>query len=205
MAKKSNFNFNDLSTWPMVFSLVLGLAFAGLLVFLIKSLLVDNVTQQVESKNSAIVKEENEYKKNKKLLAILPLLKKEVAELEKVRDEAKKYLPEKEAMPALIENVYLAARNNGIIFKTFTPGKDEDRPYYTIKPISLSAEVGYISMSSFIEEVTTLKRIMNVESVTFEAADIKAADSKNANQPLTMTAQLRTYIFKDNLSLDKGK
>lgn len=76
MAKKSNFNFNDLSTWPMVFSMVLGLAFAGLLVFLIKSLLVDKVTQQVESKNSAIVKEENEYKKNKKLLAILPLLKK---------------------------------------------------------------------------------------------------------------------------------
>lgn len=198
MAKqKSRIDPNDLSTWPLPVAAVIGVVIIALLVMLIKSFLVDNVTTEVEGVDKKISEQEKTYKKNIEIVALLPHVRKEVAELEIVRDEAKKYLPTQVSMPSLIDSVYIAARNNGIVFDTFTPEGDKKEEFYTIKPISLSAETGYNSMSSFVEEVTTLKRIMNVQSVSFTSINKRDEYEKNANAPLKMTAQLRTYIFND--------
>ncbi len=209
MAKKNKgrVDLNDISTWTLPVIVVFVVAIVGLFIFAAKKLFVDDVVAQKDSVNAQIVKEERQYAKNQEIIALLPHIRKEVAELEVVRDEAKKYLPTEVSMPALIDNVYLAARDNGIVFSKFTPEKDIDKDYYTIKPISLSAEVGYLSMSSFIEQVTTLKRIMNVQSVSFkrDTRRVKGNEklSEASDEPLKMTAQLRTYIFKE--TLEDGK
>lgn len=199
MAKKSSVSLNDVSTWTMPVVLLFGAVIVVLLFFLIQRLLVSGVTSQVKSKNSQIIKQEQEYARNQKIVALLPLIRKEVAELEIVRDEAKQYLPTEVSMPSLIDNVYRAARDNGIVFNRFTPEADLETEYYTIKPISLSANAGYLSMSSFIEQVTTLKRIMNVQSVSFDVGnrDKKEQVSDLSDKPLEMTATLQTYIFKE--------
>lgn len=203
MAKqKSRIDPNDLSTWPLLVTAVIGVAIVALLVVLIKSFLVEKVTAEVEGVDKKISEQEKNYEKNIKIVALLPHVRKEVAELEIVRDEAKKYLPTKVSMPSLIDSIYIAARNNGIVFNV-TPEGDVKKEFYTIKPISLSAETGYNSMSSFVEEVTTLKRIMNVQSVSFTS--INKDYKKDANTPLKMTAQLRTYIFNDPAGSEKKK
>lgn len=199
MAKKSNFDFKDLSTWTIPIVLIAAIVLVVLVGYFIKKVLVDDVTQTIISKDNQIVKEEQTYLKNQEIIALLPHIRKEVSELEIVRDQAKKFLPTEVSMPALIDNVYLAARDNGIVFSKFTPEKDIDTEFYTIKPIGLSAEVGYESMAAFIEQVTTLKRIMNIQSVSFESSvQANEQDEGVANEPLEMTAQLRTYIFKED-------
>lgn len=205
MARKSNFNVNDLSTWSIPVLLFSCLVVIGLLAFSIKHFFVNDITDNISSTDLQVSKQEQEYLKNQKIIALLPHIRKEVAQLEKVRDEAKKFLPTQVSMPSLIDNVYLSARNNGIVFNKFTPEKDIEKEFYTIKPISLKAEIGYISMSDFIEEITTLKRIMNVHSVSFSSNEKKDNFSDTKNTPLQMTAQLRTYIFKDNDSTQKIK
>ncbi|MGY0399025.1 MAG: type 4a pilus biogenesis protein PilO [Ostreibacterium sp.] len=206
MAKKSNININDLSTWTLPLVLFSFIVIVVLLVYLAKEFFVDDVSGQIESKNVQIVKEEKTYATNRKIIALLPFVRKEVAALKVIRDDAKTYLPTQISMPSLIDNVYLSARNNGIVFSQFTPEKDIDTDFYTIKPISLSADVGYVSMANFIEEVTTLKRIMNVESVSFERTeDVGTLVNGGANSSLKMKAQLRTYIFKDDTSISKSK
>lgn len=109
-------------------------------------------------------------------------------------------------MPSLVDSVYVSARDNGFVFDKFRPEKGIDTEFYRIEPISLSADVGYVSMSAFIEEVTTLKRIMNVHSVSFKAdANTDSVDAKSSNTPLKMTAQLRTYIFKEDAAAASEK
>lgn len=202
MAKKSSINFSDLSTWTIPLIFVVGCLIVIFLFIVARTALIDGVTEEVNRVDQAVKKEEQTYAKNQNDLALLPNIRKEVSELKLVRDEAKKYLPTEVSMPSLIDNVYLAARDNGIVFREFTPESDIDTKYYTIKPISLNAEVGYLSMAAFIEQVTTLQRIMNVQSVSFSENSSNNADtfSGSSNEPLRMTAQLRTYIFKESQS-----
>lgn len=202
MAKKSSINFSDLSTWTIPLIFVVGCLIVIFLFIVARTAVIDGVTDQVNRVDQAVKKEEQTYAKNQNDLALLPNIRKEVSELKLVRDEAKKYLPTEVSMPSLIDNVYLAARDNGIVFREFTPESDIDTKYYTIKPISLNAEVGYLSMAAFIEQVTTLQRIMNVQSVSFSENSSNNADtfSGSSNEPLRMTAQLRTYIFKESQS-----
>ncbi len=199
MARKNNIDVNDLSTWPVIMSLLVAVVLAGGIFYLLKTLLVDDVIAQIESKNTKIVKLENQYKRDRQIVAILPQIRAEVKKLKEVQAHLQTFLPTKVSMPSLIDNVYLVGRNNGIIFDTLIPEKYIEKKYYSIKPISLKTEVGFESMASFIEEVTTLKRIMNVESVSFQVKS-NDASHRNTNAPLTMTAQLRTYVFKDTLS-----
>lgn len=206
MAKKSTLNINDLSTWTIPVVVIFVVAIIAIIGYLIKMFLVDDVTLQINGVDKKIIKQEETYSKNQEIIALLPHIRKEVSELLIVRDEAKKFLPTEVSMPALIDNVYLAARDNGIVFDKFTPEKDIDTEFYTIKPIALSAEVGYESMAAFIEQVTSLKRIMNVQSVSFDAKRTTNQEApRSANDPLEMTAQLRTYIFKDDEHIDSKK
>lgn len=206
MAKKNSFNINDLSSWSLPIALLFATVIvAGLFVF-IKSFFVDKVTTEIESIESEIYRQQNVYDKNKQTVAILPHIKKEIEALRTVRDKAKKYLPTEVSMPSLLNSVYVSARDNGFVFDTQRPGKDIDTQFYTIKPMSLSADVGYVSMSAFIEEVTTLKRIMNVHSVSFKSSNkVNSIDAKSANMPLKMTAELRTYVFKESANELKKK
>lgn len=193
--KFSSFNINDLSTWGLPICLLAGCLIIAAVTYAGQSFFVGGITQNIEKKADKIAKTEREYMKNMRTLAVLPQIRQEVKELEKVRDEAKKFLPTEVSMPNLIDSVYESARNNGIIFGSFAPQADIDTPYYTIKPISLSTNTGYLSMAAFIEEVTTLKRIMNVDSVSFSSS--QSTPEPDENLPLNVTAQLRTYIFKE--------
>lgn len=190
------FNVNDLSTWRLPVALLIGLFIVGSLFYMSKTFITDNVSHAVRQKNVEITNIEQQYKNNRNIIANLVQIRREVEELQKIRDEAIKFLPTDISMPELIDNVYDSARKNDIVFSSFMPQPDINTAYYTIKPISLSANVGYLSMADFIEEVTTLKRIMNVHSVSFSAASNFSSESVE-NAPLQMTAQLRTYIFKE--------
>lgn len=206
MAKKSNFNLNDLSSWSLPVALLFAVIIAVGLFMLIKSFFINDVTTNIESIDSEIARQQSVYDKNKQTVAILPHIQKEIEALRTVRDKAKKYLPTEVSMPSLVESVYVSARDNGFVFDTQRPGQDIDTQFYTIKPMSLSADVGYVSMSAFIEEVTTLKRIMNVHSVSFKAKnETSTVDAKSANMPLKMTAELRTYVFKENANEPEKK
>lgn len=196
MARQTRtFNINDMSTWGIPVTLMIAGLIIFTLVYVLKTFLVDNINRTIGQKNNEITRVEKAYTDNKKILAILPQIKQEVSRLRHIRDEAIKFLPTDVSMPSLIDSVYDSARKNDIVFNSFTPQPDIETPYYTIKPISLSTDIGYLSMAAFIEEVTTLKRIMNIDSVSFSRSENTPRAAKNA--PLTMTAQLRTYIFKE--------
>jgi|GEM_PF-5462501 len=200
--KSSNFNLNDASTWNSLGVVFFGLLFAVALFFIVYNFFVTPKLQEIDSNMAKIDKQKNEYTKNKALVELIPRLKKEVAEWQIAKNEAKKYLPTDISMPQLIDNVYLAAQDNGIVFNKFTPEGDINQKFYTIKPITLSTNVGFSSMSSFIEQVTALKRIMNIQSVSFKTPNSRKGFAETPNSPLQMTAQLRTYIFKDDTKIE---
>ncbi len=202
MARKDSINIKDYSTWPLLMSVVFAVLIAAVIFYLSKTFLTDDVSAQISRKDAEIVKQENQYKKDAPIAAIVPKLKEEVKRLKVIQEGLKKFLPTKVSMPSLVDDVYLVGRNNGIVFDKLVPKRYIEEKYYSIKPIALKAKVGFESMASFIEEVTTLERIMNVNAVNFKVEGDQMLH-KNANAPLKMTAELRTYVFKDTLPDDK--
>ncbi len=198
MAKKNGININDLSTWPIIMTLFVAIVIAAIILYMVKTFFIDELTDRINRKNTEIIQQENQYKRDKQIVAILPKIRADVKKLQTMQENLKTFLPTKVSMPSLIDNVYVVGRNNGIIFDKLVPGEYIEKKYYAIKPISLRAEIGFESMAAFIEEVTTLERIMNVDSVSFTVSD-NDTSHRNANVPLLMTAQLRTYVFKDIL------
>lgn len=198
MSRQRKFNYNDLSTWSWWFTTGVAVVIVCVLFFILKAWFVDEVSATVRLKKQAIIAEQQHYQTNKKMLSELPRIRGEIKALMAAYDVAKKYLPTDVSMPSLIDSVYRSARNNGIIFNTFAPQADIDMPFYTIKPITLSADVGFVNMAAFIEEVTTLERIMNVHSVSFIRSANATKSNADVNNELKMTAELRTYVFKES-------
>ncbi len=64
-------------------------------------------------------------------------------------------------------------------------------------------------MASFVQKVTSLDRIMNIDSVSFKRSRNNKADDEDnidiEDLPLDMTAELRTYIFKGDAQANNSR
>lgn len=192
--KKYRFDINDLSTWR----LPVALGFAVLIGFAIfsfwKVLFINGAQKEIQQTNQLIEQQKKQYTDNQSLIMLIPSIKAEVKQLEQAKEAAKEILPTEVSMPALIDSIYSAARNNNIIFDQFTPESDIDEAFYVIKPISLSMVAHYSDVANFMEDISNLQRIITVHNMAFSVLGTASEESK---QRLKVTAELRTYIFKD--------
>lgn len=198
----SKLELNNLSTWPIWFKVIVAAAITGAIFFIAKVVFLDDKKSELQGTESTYNKSKTNFATLQNEVADLDAIQNETNALELMLQDMLRYLPSNVEMPSLIDNVYESARENSIVFEQLSPEKDIEQTHYTIKPISLKANTGYNSMGSFIQKVTSLDRIMNIEGVTFKRGrgqnrDDNESDIDIQDLPLDMTAELRTYIFKD--------
>lgn len=182
----SNLEINNLSSWPLWFRIIIALVIAGFFIFIAKILILDSTKATLQSTEQNYSKTKTNFQTLQAEVADLDAIIAETEALDTVLAEMLKYLPSDIEMPSLIDSVYESARENSIIFEQLSPEKDIEETHYTIKPISLKADTGYNSMGSFIQKVTSLDRIMNIEGVTFK-------ELEEATKTLMRISILRTY------------
>ncbi len=194
--RRLSFDLNDLSTWqsPVTVSISLLLGFAFFSFW--KILFIDEVRTKIQQIQPIVTKQKQLYARNQSLISSIPAIEAEIEQFKTTKNLAKTFLPTEISMPSLIDSIYVAAQRNHIVFDELAPKEDINETFYFIKPITLTAVADYSSILGFAEDIANSKRIITIHNMTLTAP---VEDTKDKKQQLKMTAELRTYIFKENL------
>ena len=174
----------------LIFLLLLPIVLFYFLLYQPNAKKIAGLAQQKESLDQMIaelrIKESN-----------LPKLKQELAETEKIFNEAAVLLPKEKEIPQLLKDISAAGQGVGLDFLTFKPLPDVPQDFYAEIPISINVRGPYHNMGSFLDQVSKLARIVTVSNIK-----MSAPKKEKGEMLLNSDCTLVTYRFT-NVELPK--
>jgi type IV pilus assembly protein PilO len=127
----------------------------------------------------------------------LPKFKRELAETEKIFEEAAVLLPKEKEIPQLLKDISALGQNAGLDFLTFKPLPDVPQDFYAELPISINVRGPYHNMGFFFDQVSKLGRIVTVSNIK-----MTSPTKEKGEMLLNSDCTLVTYRFT-NVELPK--
>jgi len=127
----------------------------------------------------------------------IPRLQKELAETEKIFNEAAVLLPKEKEIPQLLKDISALGQEADLEFLTFKPLPDVPKDFYAEIPISINVRGPYHNMGSFLDKVSKLGRIVTVSNI-----NMTAPTKDKGEMLLNSDCTLVTYRFT-NVELPK--
>ncbi len=127
----------------------------------------------------------------------LPRLRRELAESEKLFNEAAVLLPKEKEIPQLLKDISSLGQNADLEFLTFKPLPDIPKDFYAELPISINVRGPYHNMGSFLDQVSKLGRIVTVSNIKMSTPTLDRGEML-----LDSDCTLVTYRFT-NVELPK--
>lgn len=121
---------------------------------------------QLEANVTALQNELNEVKAK---AAKLDEQKALMAKLEEQFKEASLLIPDQKEIPSLLDSVSGQGSSAGLDILSFAPGAEAAKDFYAEIPVSLSVSGTYHNVGYFLDTVSKLPRIVNVNKVTIGA------------------------------------
>jgi len=109
---------------------------------------------------------ENELIKVKARAQELDKQKMELAETERLYQEASVLLPEKKEIPSLLTNISSLGTNAGLDFLSFQPRGESIKDFYAEIPIDIAVRGPYHNVGTFLDQVSKLDRIVTVANIS---------------------------------------
>jgi type IV pilus assembly protein PilO len=193
--KINEFDVNDIDwenmgSWPV----------AGKAVFcsiIAVAILVGGYFMMLEPMNiklSREVKQEAQLKKdfeNKAFqVANLAEYKSQMIEMEQSFESILKQLPRDTEVPGLIDDISLAALNNGLDLKMISPKKQVSTEFYNELPIEIEVEGDYHELGAYVSSVASLSRIVTLHDFSIST---KGKDSGD----LSLKILAKTYRYNE--------
>ncbi|MBR3482414.1 MAG: type 4a pilus biogenesis protein PilO [Neisseriaceae bacterium] len=179
MASKS-LDLNTAYLWPAPLKLLLGVLV--IVAFLVVGWFA-KYKEQKETLDSVKAQEETlkvDFDKKAKRAASLPVLKRELVELEESFAVLVKQLPTDAEIPNLIQELNQAGSNNSLQMSSTRPLKAEKDGPVEILPYSISTKGSYDQLTKFAKDVGSLSRIvvLNTVNVTTDKDGKLVLDAK---------------------------
>lgn len=150
--------------------------------------------EPLNQKLSREIKQESQLKKdfeNKAFqVANLEEYKAQMVEMEHNFESILKQLPRDTEVPGLIDDISLAALNNGLDLKVISPKKQVQTEFYNELPIEIEVEGDYHELGAYVSSVASLSRI-----VTLHDFSITTKGKGNGNLSLKILA--KTYRYNE--------
>lgn len=165
--KINEFDVNDIDwenigSWPFVGKVV----FCSIISL---SILVGGyfvLFEPMQEKLSREIKRESQLKKdfeNKAFqVANLDEYKAQMIEMEQSFETILKQLPRDTEVPGLIDDISLAALNNGLDLKVISPQSQVTTEFYNELPIQIEVEGDYHELGAYVSSVASLPRIVTL-------------------------------------------
>ncbi|MEO5376935.1 MAG: type 4a pilus biogenesis protein PilO [Magnetococcus sp. DMHC-6] len=115
---------------------------------------------------TTIQEQELKITTKKKMLANLPKLREELAQLEIQKQIALQELPTTAEIPSLLTNISFAGHAQGLEFILFAPQAENNLEFYAEVPVDLKVQGGFHDTVLFINQVARLSRLVNISDVT---------------------------------------
>jgi type IV pilus assembly protein PilO len=150
--------------------------------------------EPMQQKLTREIKKETQLKKdfeNKAFqVANLDEYKSQMIEMEQSFESILKQLPRDTEVPGLIDDISLAAINNGLDLKVISPKKQTSSEFYNELPIEIEVEGDYHELGAYVSSVASLPRI-----VTLHDFSISTKGSDNGSLSLKILA--KTYRYNE--------
>ncbi|MBO7381714.1 MAG: type 4a pilus biogenesis protein PilO [Neisseriaceae bacterium] len=179
MASKS-LDLNTAYLWPAPIKLLLGVLIVVAILAVGWFVKYKEQKENLDAVNTQEVKLKSEFENKAKKAATLPILKRELAELEESFAVLVKQLPTDAEIPNLIQELNQAGSNNSLQMSSTRPLKAEKDGPVEILPYSISTKGSYDQFTKFAKDVGSLSRIvvLNTVNVTTDKDGKLVLDAK---------------------------
>ena len=150
--------------------------------------------EPMQLKLSREVKQESQLKKdfeNKAFqVANLEEYRAQMVEMELSFESILKQLPRDTEVPGLIDDISLAALNNGLDLKVISPQKQVSTEFYNELPIEIEVEGDYHELGAYVSSVASLPRIVTLHDFSI------STKGKNSDL-LSLKILAKTYRYNE--------
>ena len=179
MASKS-LDLNTAYLWPAPLKLLLGVLIVAAFLLVGWFAKYKEQKETLDAANAREVTLKSEFENKAKRAATLPILKRELVELEEQFAVLVKQLPTDAEIPNLIQELNQAGSNNSLQMSSTRPLKAEKDGPVEILPYSISTKGSYDQFTKFAKDVGALSRIvvLNTVNVTTDKEGKLVLDAK---------------------------
>ncbi|MBP5788721.1 MAG: type 4a pilus biogenesis protein PilO [Neisseriaceae bacterium] len=179
MASKS-LDLNTAYLWPAPVKLLLGVLIVVAILAIGWFAKYKEQKETLDAVNAEEVKLKSEFEDKAKRAATLPILKRELAELEESFAVLVKQLPTDAEIPNLIQELNQAGSNNSLQMSSTRPLPAQKDGPVEILPYSISTKGSYDQFTKFAKDVGALSRIvvLNTVNVTTDRDGKLVLDAK---------------------------
>jgi type IV pilus assembly protein PilO len=193
--KINEFDVNDIDwenmgSWPLVGKVVFCIILATAILIGGYIMMLEPMKLKLERE----VKQETQLKRdfeNKAFqVANLEEYKAQMVEMEQSFESILKQLPRDTEVPGLIDDISLAAINNGLDLKVISPQNQISTEFYNELPIEIEVEGDYHELGAYVSSVASLPRIVTLHdfSITKKGKD---------NDALSLKILAKTYRYNE--------
>jgi type IV pilus assembly protein PilO len=193
--KINEFDVNDIDwenmgSWPLVGKVVFCTIIATAILIGGYIMMLEPMRLKLERE----VKQETQLKRdfeNKAFqVANLEEYKVQMVEMEQSFESILKQLPRDTEVPGLIDDISLAAINNGLDLKVISPQNQISTEFYNELPIEIEVEGDYHELGAYVSSVASLPRIVTLHdfSITKKGKD---------NDALSLKILAKTYRYNE--------
>ena len=193
--KINEFDVNDIDwenmgSWPLIGKVVFCsiIAIAILVGGYFMMLEPMQVKLNRESKQEVQLKRDFENKAFQ--VANLDEYRAQMVEMEQSFESILKQLPRDTEVPGLIDDISLAALNNGLDLKVISPQKQVTTEFYNELPIQIEVEGDYHELGAYVSSVASLPRIVTLHDFSIST---KGKDS----DVLSLKILAKTYRYNE--------
>lgn len=157
-----------------------------------------------EAIKKKIMAKQADYNRLKGFAQNIEIVKQELRDLNLQLESALEHLPKTFNLAALLRKLTAIAQNSGVELASFRPEKNETRgegQFFSSIKIDFDIKGTYAQSLLFFDQLTRLKRIVNLETLKMTSREVSSNSASNANKGTAAVAELtgsiRTYRFTE--------
>jgi len=177
----------------------LGLAAAGWEVYEFYSEQMPQLETQTQAVEADVATKQRELVRLKEFAQNIENVKRELTQLNVQLESALEHMPRTFNLSGLLRKLTMLAQNSGVELSTFKPKKAEQRQegaFFNTITIDFDLRGSFTQCLVFLDQVTRLKRIVDIEQVGFVVPTETAASRSGATN-LVARGTIRTYRFAE--------
>ena len=187
-----NADINDPSNWPVSLKMLIIIIGAAAILFAGYWYIIKDQIAELESVERKEQRLKSTFLEKKALAINLPAYKQQMEEIRQRFGLLLQQLPNKTEVPELLIDITQAGLGQGLKFNLFDPGNKSVKDFYAVLPIKINENGSYHQYGKFINDLSTLSRIVTVGNVNMTAGK---------GGQLKMAAVLNTYHYLDEAEL----
>ncbi len=195
-----NIDPNDPGRWPLsvrIGAIVMVLIVAsGLAIYYLAWSIQRPLLEQAQAEEQTLFAELEQKARKASNLEVYKL---QLKEMEQSFGSMLRMLPNRTAVPTLLEEISQTGSAAGLDSKLFEPGNESPHDFYAEKPVKLQFTGSFHAIGNFVSGIAALPRIVTLHDISLTTI------GKGGNDQLQIDATAKTYRYLDEGESGDGK